>query len=201
MAVVSLGIEKRRVFLHVQLMNFGFLWAMPIVCGVALFSGCQKPGNANANTNSPPVTNEQYHLNRAQRPLPTVKLWLGKEELQTEVATTVTQVATGMMFREKMGENEAMLFVFGTTDQRGFYMKNCKVPLSAAYIDPEGTILEIVSLHPGVEAPVTSQSDKVQYVLEVNQGWFERHKVPTNSVIRTERGTLRQSFAGQAMLR
>ena len=179
--------------------------AMTAFCGVALLVGCHQPDDANcaphAATNSPPVTNATFHLNQAQPKLPTVKLWLGAEELRTEVATTLTQIATGMMFREKMGESEAMLFVFGAPDQRSFYMKNCKVALSAAYIDAEGTILEVVPLNPGVETPVPSKSDKVQYVLEVNQGWFERHEVRPGAVIRTERGTLRQSFAGQAMLR
>jgi len=130
-----------------------------------------------------------------------VKVWLGTQELNTEVALTLTQISTGMMFRTNLLENEAMLFVFAEPRPREFYMKNCLVPLSAAYMDSEGTILEIVPLMPGVEMPVSSKSEKVQFVLETRQGWFERNKVPVGSVIRTEHGSLRESFAGRAQLR
>ena len=147
------------------------------------------------------LVNDSPHLDRAMPKLPTVKLWVGAQELETEVAITMTQVATGMMFRQKMEENEAMLFVFAEPQPRQFYMKNCTVPLSAAYIDPEGVIVEIVPLQPGVEAPVPSKSDQVQFVLETKQGWFERHNVSAGAIIRTERGTLRDSFAGRAVMR
>ena len=130
-----------------------------------------------------------------------MKLWVGPHELETEIAITLSQVATGMMFRQKMEENEAMLFVFAEPQPRQFYMKNCTVALSAAYIDPEGVILEIVPLQPGVEEPVPSMSDQVQFVLETKQGWFERHKISPGSVIRTERGSLLETFAGQKAMR
>jgi uncharacterized membrane protein (UPF0127 family) len=71
------------------------------------------------------------------------------------------------------------------------------VPLSAAYISPDGTILEIVDLHPHNTNSVEAATDQVQYVLEVNQGWFKRHNIAPGAVIRTERGTLRGTFFPQ----
>jgi uncharacterized membrane protein (UPF0127 family) len=171
---------------------------------IGVGAGCDKPSHRlNAASPDRPQTpaTPQFHLNQAQPKLPTIKLWLGTQQLDTEVALTLPQVSTGMMFRTNMLENEAMIFVFAEPRPREFYMKNCVVPLSAAYMDSDGTILEIVSLVPGVEVPVASQSDKVQFVLETKQGWFERNKVPVGSVIRTERGSLRETFAGLAKLR
>ena len=164
-----------------------------------LCAGCNNAKNPPVPTPEPGATT--LNLDHAMPKLPTIKLWVGAQELETEIAVTPTQVATGMMFRQKMEENEAMLFVFAEPQPRSFYMKNCLVPLSAAYVDPEGVILEIVPLQPGVEEPVPSTSDKVQFVLETKQGWFERHKVSPGAVLRTERGSLLQTFAGRPAMR
>ena len=66
--------------------------------------------------------------------------------------------------------------------------------LSAAYITPDGTIAEIIDLQPGDERGVPSQASNLQFVLEVPQGWFTRHNVRTGMVVRTERGSLRETF-------
>ena len=73
-------------------------------------------------------------------------------------------------------------------------MRNCGVALSAAYIEPDGTIAEIIDLQPGDEVGVQSKSSNIQFVLEVPQGWFTRHNVKTGAVIRTERGSLMETF-------
>ena len=69
--------------------------------------------------------------------------------------------------------------------------------LSAAYIDPEGVILEIHDLQPHNTNSVVAASERVQFVLETNQGWFGRHHVTTGMVVRTERGTLAETFKRQ----
>jgi len=129
-----------------------------------------------------------------------MKIWLGAQEVTAELATKLPQVMTGMMFRKEMAENEGMLFVFGLDNRlpgphrASFYMRNTLLPLTCAYIDGEGTILEIHDMKPLDESPIEASSDNVQYVLEMKQGWFERNKVPKGSVVRTERGTLRDTF-------
>lgn len=134
------------------------------------------------------------HLTHAQPKLPTIKIWLGDQELITEMALRPVEIFTGMMYRTNMPENTAMIFVFANAQDRGFYMRNCVVPLSAAYITPDGVIDEIVKLEPGNATPVQSRSSDIQFVLEVPQGWFDRHNIRTGAVVRTERGTLRETF-------
>lgn len=157
-------------------------------------------GCGDAVSSKPPAQPERDpirgHLNHAQPKLPTIKVWLGAEEMIAEIARTEVQIATGMMFRTNMAENEAMLFVFPPQliGPKNFYMRNCVVTLSAAYIQPDGTIAEIVDLHPGDEVGVSSRSSNLQFVLEVPQGWFTRHNVRTGAVIRTERGSLQETF-------
>jgi uncharacterized protein len=138
-----------------------------------------------------------YYLTNAQPKLPTVKLRVGPEELETELARQPIEVATGMMHREHMAENEAMIFIFPGPDYRSFYMRNTKVPLSCAYIDPQGTILETYDMKPLDETPINSKSDKIQYVLETPQGWFVRHNIHPGMVIFSESGTLENTFFGK----
>jgi uncharacterized membrane protein (UPF0127 family) len=119
---------------------------------------------------------------------------LGNQEITAEVALTLTEIATGMMFRTNLADNEGMLFVFNVPHRAAFYMKNTYLPLSAAYIDPEGIILEIHDLQPLDETPVEARSDQVQYVLEMRQGWFDRHGIGPGALVRTELGSLREVF-------
>jgi len=68
------------------------------------------------------------------------------------------------------------------------------LPLSAAYIDPDGVIQEIYPLRPYDTNSVVSASDNIRFVLETPQGWFERHHIGTGVAVATERGTLMQTF-------
>ena len=126
-----------------------------------------------------------------------MKLWLGAEEMVAELALTSQQQQTGMMFRTDLAENAGMLFVFPVPHRASFWMKNCPLPLSAAYIDAEGVILEIHHLQAHNTNSVVASSDRVQFVLETSQGWFERHQVTTGMVVRTEHGSLVKTFFPQ----
>ena len=135
-----------------------------------------------------------YAPTNAQPKLQTMKLFIGPEVVITELAMTQIQVGTGMMFRREMGENEGMLFVFARPHRTSFYMKNTLVPLNIAYIDSEGVVLELHELKPLDETPVGAASDNVQFVLEMNKGWFQRHNLSTGAVVTTELGKLKDAF-------
>ncbi len=167
-----------------------------------LFAGCNKPSEAAppapmSRTN--PIPNVAgWPPTNAQPKLQTLKLYVGAETVTAELAMTQIQVATGMMFRKDMAENDGMLFVFARPHRTSFYMKNTTVPLTAAYIDSEGTILELHDLKPLEETPVEAASDKIQYVLEMKQGWFKRHNISPGAVMTTERGRFKQTFTAGA---
>jgi uncharacterized membrane protein (UPF0127 family) len=127
--------------------------------------------------------------------LQSIKVWVGSEELIAELALTPIQVRTGMMFRTNMAENEAMLFVDSAPRRASFWMKNVDIPLSAAFIDPEGVILEIRKLEPHNTNSVVAASSRIQFVMETPRGWFERHNVSTGAVVRTEHGTMKETFS------
>jgi uncharacterized protein len=126
--------------------------------------------------------------------LPTVRLWLGSEQMDAEKCVTQLQIETGMMFRKSMGENDGMIFSLGYPQQAGFWMKNCFVPLSVAYIDSEGVIEEIHPLEPQNTNSVFSATNNIRFALETPQGWFDRHHVTTGMVVRTDKGSLMEAF-------
>lgn len=161
-----------------------------IACG--FLTACKK------NTTQPQEPQQQKeptgHLDHAQPKLPQIKLWLKDKELLAEVATTSEQLMTGMMFRKEIGENEGMLFVFQYPHRASFYMKNTYIPLSIAYINPDGVIMEIYDLEPLNEKSVTATNDNIQFALEVKQGWFKNNNITPGTVIKTPRGSLLETF-------
>ncbi|HUC86078.1 MAG TPA: DUF192 domain-containing protein [Candidatus Acidoferrales bacterium] len=165
------------------LMLMGFLGLMPL-------AGCEQ------KVAPPPATGPQLPT-QAQSKLPTIRLWLGAAEVSAEMALTPIEQETGMMFRTNLAENAGMIFVRPRAERASFWMTNCPLPLSAAYISPQGEILEIHELHANDATPVESQARNIYYVLEVNQGWFDRHHIMPGTFIRTERGTLQETFRRQ----
>ena len=163
---------------------------LPLVLAAILPAGCKK-----AETAATPPVDSQLPTH-AQPTLPELKIYLGAETLDAELATTPREVQTGMMFRTNVTDESAMLFVFSQPFQPSFWMKNCPHSLSAAYISPDGVIQEIHHLEKNDTNSVVAASDNIQYVLEVNDGWFQRHGVNTGMLIRTEVGSLQQTFFG-----
>jgi uncharacterized membrane protein (UPF0127 family) len=165
--------------------------------GTALLGACNESGMT-ASAGSPQAAQEDPSIpTKAQPKLATIKLWIGAEEMVAEMAITPLQERTGMMFRTNMAENEGMIFVLNGPQRASFWMKNTILPLSAAYIDTEGKILEIHDFKPHDTNSVVASSDQVQFVLETRQGWFKRHNIGTNVVVSTEKGSLKKTFLGR----
>jgi uncharacterized membrane protein (UPF0127 family) len=182
-------VENRR-----ELRQFVGMKAMkwlPLILAVALATGCRK-----TETTAAPATPENQLPTQAQPKLPTMKIYLGAETLDAELAITPRQEQTGMMFRTNITDESAMLFVLREPIRApyGFWMTNCPVSLSAAYIGPDGVIEEIHHLEKNDNVPVVAAHDNIVFVLEVNDGWFQRHNVNTGMLIRTEYGSLQQTF-------
>jgi uncharacterized membrane protein (UPF0127 family) len=151
-------------------------------------------GGATTNAISAQAAFEAQLPKQAQPKLPTIKVWVGAEELITEMALTGPQQMAGMMWRTNMPENTAMIFVHPQPRQAGYWMKNCFVPLSIAYLDTAGIILEIHDMQPHDTNSVVSAAMNVRFALETPQGWFQRHHINPGAVVRTERGSLPETF-------
>ncbi|HUZ06112.1 MAG TPA: DUF192 domain-containing protein [Candidatus Paceibacterota bacterium] len=151
-------------------------------------AGCKKTEPA------APPSPESWQPTHAQPKLPTMKIYLGAETLDTELALTAREEQTGMMFRTNIKDSDSMLFVLPYTMAASFWMKNCPVSISAAYISPDGVIQEIHHLEKYDTNPVVATTDNIRFVLETSDGWFARHNVGVGTEIRTERGSLADTF-------
>lgn len=175
--------------------KLGQILALSAILGAGCGSSDQ-PATSAAGAPPPVTPKVEGHKfpTQAQAKLRTSKLWIGAEEIIAELAVTDKEIETGMMHRVSIGEAEGMLFIFPFSSRRAFWMKNTLIPLSCAYIDADGVILETYEMTPHDEKPIVSKSDRIQYVLEMKEGWFNRHKINPGTVIRTDRGSLADTF-------
>lgn len=105
--------------------------------------------------------------------LPRIKLSAGMHLIDTQVAATPQQRATGLMLRKDMPQAEGMLFIFEQVSVQCFWMKNTLLPLTAAFVADDGTIVNLVDMKPQTTDSHCS-TQPVRYVLEMNQGWFSK---------------------------
>lgn len=111
-----------------------------------------------------------------------IPLNIGIHVIQAEAAATPAQREQGLMFREKMGANEGMVFLFGTPTTVCMWMKNTLIPLSVAFIDEQGKIVNIADMQP--QSTESHCGDKpVKYALEMNQGWFKQKNIKPGTVV------------------
>jgi uncharacterized membrane protein (UPF0127 family) len=104
-------------------------------------------------------------------PLLTYPLKIKGHILRAEVAASEEEKRTGLMFRRNLGENSGMLFVYEREGRWAMWMKNTYLPLSVAFIDRDGRIINIEDMLPLTE-DAHQAAGPAKYALEVNQGWF-----------------------------
>jgi len=112
-----------------------------------------------------------------QPSLPVTKLRIGRAEVRAEVADEDAERSAGLMFRESLAADSGMLFVMPETGPASFWMKNTLVPLSIAFIGPDGTIMEIHDMQPKSESLTRSTFPRIAYALEMPQGWFSKNNI------------------------
>jgi uncharacterized membrane protein (UPF0127 family) len=112
----------------------------------------------------------------ADAPPRTATLKVAGNALKVEVAATDDQRMQGLMYRRKMGTNDGMLFVFDQPEYHAMWMKNTLIPLSVAFVDAQGTILNILDMEPETLDSHMSAGPSI-YAIETNKGWFAQKKV------------------------
>ena len=122
------------------------------------------------------LTSPVYAQTGPQLNLQRIKISAGMHLIDAQVAGTPEQRATGLMLRKEMPISEGMLFVFERPESQCFWMKNTLLPLTAAFVADDGTIVNLADMKP--QTTDAHCSDKpVRFVLEMNQGWFEKRGI------------------------
>ena len=109
-----------------------------------------------------------------------IRLSAGMHVIDAQVAATPDQRQIGLMQRKDMPQHEGMIFVFEQASQQCFWMKNTLLPLTAAFVADDGTIVNLADMKPqSTESHCSTQP--VRYVLEMNKGWFAKKGIKPGS--------------------
>ena len=115
-----------------------------------------------------------------QTNLQRIQLTAGMHVIDAQVALTPEQRQIGLMQRKEMPQHEGMIFVFEQANQQCFWMKNTLLPLTAAFVADDGTIVNLADMKPETTDPHCS-TKPVRYVLEMNKGWFSKKGIKSGS--------------------
>lgn len=115
-----------------------------------------------------------------QTSLQRTQLAAGMHRIDAQLAATPEQRQIGLMFRKDMPQHEGMIFVFEQAAKQCFWMKNTLLPLSAAFIEDDGTIVNIEDMKPQTLDSHCS-AKPVRFVLEMNKGWFAKKGIKAGS--------------------
>ncbi len=120
----------------------------------------------------------------AQQPsLPTVQLGAGMHLIRAEVADRDAARANGLMYRAALAPNGGMLFVFDDSAVHCMWMKNTRLPLSVAFIDEAGAIINIADMQPHTEDSHCA-ARPARFALEMAQGWFAERGIRAGTRLR-----------------
>lgn len=108
------------------------------------------------------------------RSAPTI--WVKGIPVKIEISDTPEKRMKGLMGRERLEWDSGMLFVFEYEQHLSFWMRNTRIPLSIAFIDQSGIIVDMVDMAPYDTSSYVSKHSAI-YTLEMNCGWFEKNKV------------------------
>lgn len=111
-----------------------------------------------------------------QLQLPRTQLKAGMHLLDVQLAQTPQQRQIGLMWRQDMPQHEGMLFIFEQAAQQCFWMRNTLIPLSAAFVADDGTVVNIADMKPQSDDSHCSEKP-VRFVLEMNAGWFTKRQI------------------------
>jgi uncharacterized membrane protein (UPF0127 family) len=142
-----------------------------------LLAGCGGPSDAGSSSDGPGGTSTGAARASGLRTV-TIETDEGDIEVRVEIADSPDEQARGLMERTALAEDRGMLFVFPEEEVRSFWMRNTQIPLSIAYMDSEGRIVDIQDMKPlDDEEPHYVSAEPARYALEVNQGFFDERGV------------------------
>jgi uncharacterized membrane protein (UPF0127 family) len=106
----------------------------------------------------------------------------GIHVIHAQVAQTDEQRQFGLMYRKKLAPNEGMLFVFPASAEVCMWMKNTPLPLSVAFLDENGRIVNIEDMEPHTTNPHCAKKP-IRFALEMKRGWFKQKNLKPGSSI------------------
>lgn len=149
-----------------------FIISGVIILGAGISAGCATPKNQK-------ICNSEHSKGDE-----TVELFIRNKKLVAEVARTPEKQAQGLMFRYFLSPDSGMFFIFEHDETLRFWMKNCYIPLSIAFIDSQGIITDIHEMAPLDTVTRYSSTKPVRFALEAVAGWFTAWGIKPGDTVR-----------------
>ncbi len=140
--------------------------AITLLCALPAFALVACGGERPAATAAPAKTVADFFPIR-----------VGERTVRMQLAVRNEEMQRGLMGRRDLGTDDGMIFVYEKPQGMSFWMRNTPTPLDIGFFQPDGVLAEIYPLHPFDENTVTSRGDRLQFALELNQGWYAKHGV------------------------
>jgi uncharacterized membrane protein (UPF0127 family) len=102
---------------------------------------------------------------------------LGGRTVRLQVAVRLPEMERGLMERRQLARDEGMIFVYATPQQMSFWMHDTPTPLDIGFFGPDGVLAEVYPLLPFDERTVASRSMRLQFAIEMNQGWYAANDI------------------------
>ena len=112
-----------------------------------------------------------------------INLFIKNTKIEVEIVKTEEKRMLGLMYRSVLAQDQGMLFIFDHPGIYPFYMKNTKIPLSIAFIDSNGIVLDIQQMTPFDEQTEHYPNKPFLYTLETNQGWFLEKRIKVGDTV------------------
>ncbi len=117
------------------------------------------------------------------QPMPLAELGAGMYRIEAEVAHTAQARQVGLMMRKTMAPQRGMVFVFEHDATHCMWMKNTFLPLSVAFVDAQGKVINIEDMQPQSEDNHCAAAP-ARFALEMNLGWFRERGIKAGDVLR-----------------
>lgn len=164
------------------------VWGIIVVAAAS--AGCAETDADNREAPPSVLTTEQsgQAANGAPRPgdagvVRTTELDVGGVTVTAEIADTPALRERGLMERTSLPENHGMLFVYPDEQPRSFWMRNTPIALDIAFLDRNGTVINVATMQPNNDTSVLSDNPAM-YALEMEAGWFEANAIGAGAVVR-----------------
>jgi hypothetical protein len=102
---------------------------------------------------------------------------VGAKTVRMQLAVHSNEMQRGLMERRDLGRDDGMIFIYERPQQMSFWMHNTPTALDVGFFSPEGVLEEVYPMYPFDETSVKSRGDRLQFALEMNQGWFHENNV------------------------
>ncbi|MDD2763749.1 MAG: DUF192 domain-containing protein [Opitutaceae bacterium] len=117
---------------------------------------------------------------------------VGGKTVHLQLAIQAAEMERGLMERRELAPDQGMLFVYREPTAMSFWMRNTPLSLDIGFFSPEGELKEVYAMQPFDEMPIRSRDSRLQFALEMNQGWFRKHGIKPGA--RFDLAALRESL-------